>query len=71
MPQAVAPQILHIATHGFFLEYRAAGTERTKGLISIEVDGEPGEWELNLKVEESSVTLGIGSGKSESAHGGR
>jgi CHAT domain-containing protein len=63
MPQAVAPQILHIATHGFFLEDRAAGTERTKGPISIEVDGEPGEWELNLKSRNPLLRSGLALAK--------
>ncbi|MGH9843947.1 MAG: CHAT domain-containing tetratricopeptide repeat protein, partial [Blastocatellia bacterium] len=54
--QAVAPRILHVATHGFFLEDRPA---RDKDADGMGGDGDSGEAGANVKIENPLLRSGL------------
>jgi len=59
LKRAVAPRILHIATHGFFLEDRPVTIGSRRGLSSMRDDGELGRAIANLKIENPLLRSGL------------
>jgi CHAT domain-containing protein/Tfp pilus assembly protein PilF len=59
LKRAVAPRILHIATHGFFLEDRPVRIEGTRGLSSLRDDGELREPNVDIKIENPLLRSGL------------
>jgi CHAT domain-containing protein len=59
LKQAAAPRILHIATHGFFLEDQPVRIEGTRGLSLMRDDGDLGGLGVNLKIENPLLRSGL------------
>jgi CHAT domain-containing protein/Tfp pilus assembly protein PilF len=59
LKQAVAPRILHIATHGFFLEDQPVRIEGTRGLSLMRDDGDLRGLSVNLKIENPLLRSGL------------
>jgi CHAT domain-containing protein len=59
LKQSVAPRILHIATHGFFLEDRPVGIEGTRGLSFMQDDGELRRLNVDVKIENPLLRSGL------------
>jgi CHAT domain-containing protein/tetratricopeptide (TPR) repeat protein len=59
LKRAVAPRILHIATHGFFLEDRPVRIGSTRGLRSMRDDGELGGASATVKMENPLLRSGL------------
>jgi CHAT domain-containing protein len=59
LKRAVAPRILHIATHGFFLEDQPVRLDGTRGLSSMREDGDPGGATANVKIENPLLRSGL------------
>jgi CHAT domain-containing protein/Tfp pilus assembly protein PilF len=59
LKQAVAPRILHIATHGFFLEDRPIKIEGARGLNLMRDDGDLGRLSANMKIENPLLRSGL------------
>jgi CHAT domain-containing protein/Tfp pilus assembly protein PilF len=59
LKRAVAPRILHIATHGFFLEDRAVRIGGTRGLNLMREIGDIGGAIANVKIENPLLRSGL------------
>jgi CHAT domain-containing protein/tetratricopeptide (TPR) repeat protein len=59
LKQAVAPGILHIATHGFFLEDRTVRLEGRRGLSLMRGDGDGGGVSEKVKIENPLLRSGL------------
>jgi CHAT domain-containing protein/Tfp pilus assembly protein PilF len=59
LKRAVAPRILHIATHGFFLEDRPVRIGGTRGLDLMRDDGDLGRLSANVKIENPLLRTGL------------
>jgi CHAT domain-containing protein/Tfp pilus assembly protein PilF len=59
LKRAVAPRILHIATHGFFLEDRPVRIGGTRGLNLMREIGDIGGAIANLKIENPLLRSGL------------
>jgi CHAT domain-containing protein/Tfp pilus assembly protein PilF len=59
LKRAVAPRILHIATHGFFLEDRPVRIGGTRGLSLMREDGDLGRLKVNVKIENPLLRSGL------------
>jgi CHAT domain-containing protein/Tfp pilus assembly protein PilF len=59
LKQAVAPRILHIATHGFFLEDRPIRIEGIRGLDSMRDDGGLRGLSADVKIENPLLRSGL------------
>jgi CHAT domain-containing protein/tetratricopeptide (TPR) repeat protein len=59
LKRIVAPRILHIATHGFFLEDRPVRIEGTRGLSSLRDDGDLVRLSANMKIENPLLRSGL------------
>jgi CHAT domain-containing protein len=59
LKQAAAPRILHIATHGFFLEDQPVRIEGTRGLSLMRDDGDLRGLSVNLKIENPLLRSGL------------
>jgi CHAT domain-containing protein/Tfp pilus assembly protein PilF len=59
LKRAVAPRILHIATHGFFLEDRHVRIEGTRGLNLMREDGDLGRLIASVKTENPLLRSGL------------
>src|SRR5262249_38255254 len=59
LKQAVAPRILHIATHGFFLEDRPVGIEGARGSSSMRDDKELRKPNVDVKIKNPLLRSGL------------
>jgi CHAT domain-containing protein len=59
LKQAVAPRMLHIATHGFFLEDRPVKIEGTRGLSLLRDDGDLRGLSVDVKIENPLLRSGL------------
>jgi CHAT domain-containing protein/Tfp pilus assembly protein PilF len=59
LKRAVAPRILHIATHGFFLEDRPIKIEGTRGVRLMREDGDLRGLSANVKIENPLLRSGL------------
>src|SRR5262249_25903639 len=59
LKQAVAPRILHIATHGFFLEDRPVRIEGTRGLGLMREDGDLRGLNVDSNIENPLLRSGL------------
>jgi len=59
LKQAAAPRILHIATHGFFLEDRPVKIEGTRGLSMLRDDGDLRGLSVDVKIENPLLRSGL------------
>jgi CHAT domain-containing protein/Tfp pilus assembly protein PilF len=59
LKQAVAPRILHIASHGFFLEDRPVRIDGTRGLSMVGDDGYAGGASERVKIENPLLRSGL------------
>lgn len=59
LKRAVAPRILHIATHGFFLEDRPVRIEGARGLNSLRDEGDLVRLSANMKIENPLLRSGL------------
>jgi CHAT domain-containing protein/tetratricopeptide (TPR) repeat protein len=59
LKQAVAPQILHIATHGFFLHDQPVMIEGTRGPSFLRNEGDPGGLNVDVKIENPLLRSGL------------
>ena len=59
LKQAVAPRILHIATHGFFLDDRPVRIEGTRGLSLMREDGDLRGLNADVRIENPLLRSGL------------
>jgi len=59
LKQAVAPRILHIATHGFFLDDRPVRIEGTRGLSLMREDGDLRGMNADVRIENPLLRSGL------------
>jgi CHAT domain-containing protein/Tfp pilus assembly protein PilF len=71
LKRAVAPRILHIATHGFFLEDRPVRIGGTRGLSLIRDNGDLGGLSANVKIENPLLRSGLALAGANRRTGGK